>query len=59
MGKTLAGFTFPAIAGSEGVGIVEKVGSAVTYFKENDTVMLIKPFQGTFFFNQITYRNLD
>ncbi|KAK8821858.1 hypothetical protein WA556_002303 [Blastocystis sp. ATCC 50177/Nand II] len=46
-GRNPAGFAFPAVAGSEGVGIVEKVGSGVSSLKENQMVMLIKPFQGT------------
>ena len=46
-GKNPVGYAFPAVAGSEGVGIVEKVGSDVSSVKENQMVMLIKPFQGT------------
>ena len=34
------------VAGSEGVGLVEKVGEGVTEVNPKDTVMLIKPFQG-------------
>lgn len=48
MGKNSLPFAFPAIPGSEGIGIVEKVGDKVKSVKENDTVMFIKPFQGTF-----------
>lgn len=46
MGKNYLNFSFPAIPGSEGVGIVEKVGDNVKSVKENDTVMFIKPYQG-------------
>ena len=42
----ILGLTFPAVAGSEGVGLVEKVGEGVTEVNPKDTVMLIKPFQG-------------
>ena len=45
-GRNPLGFTFPAVAGSEGVGLVEKVGEGVTEVNPKDTVMLIKPFQG-------------
>ena len=50
MGKNYLNYAFPAIPGSEGVGIVEKVGDNVTSLKVNDTVMFIKPFQGTWLF---------
>lgn len=45
-GRSPLGFCFPAVAGSEGVGLVEKVGEGVTSINPKDTVMLIKPFQG-------------
>ena len=45
-GRNPLGFCFPAVAGSEGVGLVEKVGEGVTSINPKDTVMLIKPFQG-------------
>lgn len=45
-GRNPLGFCFPAVAGSEGVGLVEKVGEGVTSVNPKDTVMLIKPFQG-------------
>ena len=40
------GIKVPAVAGSEGVGIVVKVGEGVTSINNKDTVMLIKPNQG-------------
>ena len=45
-GRNPLGLCFPAVAGSEGVGLVEKVGEGVTSVNPKDTVMLIKPFQG-------------
>ena len=45
-GRNPLGLTFPAVAGSEGVGLEEKVGEGVTEVNPKDTVMLIKPFQG-------------
>lgn len=41
------GVSFPSVAGSEGVGIIQKIGEDVTAFKELDTVMLARPVQGT------------
>lgn len=46
MGKNYLDYSFPAIPGSEGVGIVEKVGANVKSIKEKDMVMFVKPFQG-------------
>ena len=37
---------FPAVAGSEGVGIVEKMGKGVTGACKEDAVVFIKPFKG-------------
>ena len=52
------GIKFPAIAGSEGVGIVEKIGEGVTSINDKDTVMLIKPNHGKPRFGKIIHRNL-
>ena len=40
------GVSFPSVAGSEGVGIIQRIGEDVTAFKELDTVMLARPVQG-------------
>ena len=40
------GVSFPSVAGSEGVGIIQKIREDVTAFKELDTVMLARPVQG-------------
>lgn len=58
-GKNPVGYAFPAVAGSEGVGIVEKVGSDVSSVKENQMVMLIKPFQGILLSLPLMSRNVD
>lgn len=44
------GFSFPSVAGSEGVGIVQKIGEEVTSVNDKDTVMIVKPFQGRLVF---------
>ena len=40
------GFGFPAVAGNEGVGIVEQLGEDVTSVNDRDTVLLVKPSSG-------------
>ena len=40
------GFGFPAVAGNEGVGIVEQLGEDVTSVNDRDTVLLVKPTAG-------------
>ena len=59
MGKNYLDYSFPAIPGSEGVGIVEKVGANVKSIKEKDMVMFVKPFQGMQYFFFFNYRNMD
>ena len=46
-GKNPMGLSFPSVAGAEGVGIIQKIGEDVTAFKELDTVMIVRPIQGT------------
>lgn len=53
------GLSFPSVAGSEGVGIIQKIGEDVTAFKERDTVMLARPIQGTFLSVQLISRHLE
>lgn len=45
------GLTFPSIAGSEGVGIAQKIGEEVTSIGEKDTVMIVRPVQGRVLFS--------
>lgn len=53
------GVSFPSVAGSEGVGIIQKIGEDVTAFKELDTVMLARPVQGIDFCFWLTGRHLE
>ena len=45
-GKSVMGLSFPSVAGSEGVGIAQKIGEEVTSIGEKDTVMIVRPVQG-------------
>ena len=47
----------PATAGSEGVGVVQKVGPGVTNLKENDRVILANDGAGTWSSHLITSSN--
>ena len=38
--------SFPSVAGSEGVGIVQKMGEDVTSVNDKDVVMIVKPGLG-------------
>ena len=53
------GLSFPSVAGSEGVGIIQKIGEDVTAFKERDTVMLARPVQGIRFAVGVIERRLE
>ena len=44
------GLSFPSVAGSEGVGIAQKIGEEVTSIGEKDTVMIVRPVQGRIWF---------
>ena len=40
------GVSFPSVAGSEGVGIIQNIREDVTAFKQRDTALLDRPVQG-------------
>ena len=41
------------IGGNEGVGVVQKVGEQVSSLKEKDTVMLIRPYKGSYWISAL------